>query len=334
MKNFEYIIGQEAVREHLQHSLALNKISQAYMLSGEDGMGKKQMAEAFAKALLCEEREDGGDESCGNCHSCKQVESHNHPDLIYVTHNKPQLISVDEIRQQVVGDVQIRPYQSKYKVYIIDEAELMNEQAQNALLKTIEEPPEYAVILLLTTNEQMMLQTVRSRCIKLSMVPLSDDQIMKALTQREHIPPVRAQKILPFARGNLGRAKELALSEEFEEKRAMYIRILSQLPGSSVYQWTDDIEKLAEDKKELASGFDLMEDWYRDVLLYKAGALREQLIYQDAFSKVAQGAGTYSFRQLQKNFEALCVAREQLKRQVRPQLILENLFTELRRTKE
>ena len=117
----------------------------AVVTGASSGLGR-QMAEAFAKALLCEEREDGGDESCGNCHSCKQVESHNHPDLIYVTHNKPQLISVDEIREQVVGDVQIRPYQSKYKVYIIDEAELMNEQAQNALLKTIEEPPEYAVI--------------------------------------------------------------------------------------------------------------------------------------------------------------------------------------------
>ncbi|MBQ5484086.1 MAG: hypothetical protein IIT72_01170, partial [Lachnospiraceae bacterium] len=89
----------------------------------------------------------------------------------------------------------------------------------------------------------------------------------------------------------------------------------------------------SSDKKELASCFDLMEDWYRDVLLYKAGALKEQLIYQDAFAKVAQGADTYSYRQLQRNFEALTVAREQLKRQVRPQLILENLFTELRRTK-
>ncbi len=333
MKNFQNIIGQRAVREHLQNSLTLNKISQAYMISGEEGMGKKLMAEAFAKALLCESRQQGEDESCGQCHSCKQVESKNHPDLIYVTHDKPQLISVDEIRSQVVGDVMIRPYQSKYKVYIIDEAELMNEQAQNALLKTIEEPPEYAVILLLTSNEQMMLQTVRSRCIKLSMAPLKNEEILHALTDREHIPQVKAQKILSFARGNLGRAKDLALSDAFEEKRSTLIRILSSLADSSVYQWTDDIEELSSDKKELASSFDLMEDWYRDVLLYKAGALEEQLIYRDAFTKVRQGADTYSYRQLQKNFEALTVAREQLKRQVRPQLILENLFTELRRAK-
>ncbi len=333
MKNFDTIIGQRAVREHLQNSLALGKISQAYMISGEKGMGKKLMATAFAKALLCEERSEGEKESCGSCHSCKQVESHNHPDLIYVTHDKPQLISVDEIRKQVVGDVLIRPYQSRYKVYIIDEAELMNEQAQNALLKTIEEPPEYAVILILTSNEQMMLQTVRSRCIKLSMTPLTKEEIKKILTGGNNISPVQAERVLSFSRGNPGRAKELVLSETFEKKRTLLIRILSGLADSSVYQWTDNIEDLSSDKKELASCFDLMEDWYRDVLLYKAGALKEQLIYQDAFAKVAQGADTYSYHQLQRNFEALTVAREQLKRQVRPQLILENLFTELRRTK-
>ena len=104
-------------------------------------------------------------EPCLECHSCKQALGNNQPDIIYLTHEKPNTISVADIREQINHDIEIKPYSSKYKVYIVDEAEKMNQQAQNALLKTIEEPPAYAVILLLTTNADAFLQTIRSRCV-------------------------------------------------------------------------------------------------------------------------------------------------------------------------
>lgn len=101
----------------------------------------------------------------------------NHPDIIYVTHEKPNVISVDNIRQQVNGDIDIKPYSGEYKIYIIDEAEKMNVQAQNALLKTLEEPPAYAVILLLATRAEAMLQTILSRCVVLNIKPVPEDLI-------------------------------------------------------------------------------------------------------------------------------------------------------------
>ena len=143
---FQDILGNDMVKEHFKKAIENHKISHAYILTGEAGMGRKSIANAFAMTLLCEK---GGNEPCMVCHSCKQVLGGNHPDLIYVTHSKPGSIGVDDIREQINDTIMIRPYSSYYKIYIVDEAEKMTVQAQNALLKTMEEPPSYAVIILI-----------------------------------------------------------------------------------------------------------------------------------------------------------------------------------------
>ena len=110
--------------------------------------------------------------------------------LIHITHEKPNSIGVDDVRDQLVGDVQIRPYNGKYKIYIMPDAEKMTVQAQNAILKTIEEPPEYAVIILLTDNEQGFLDTIRSRCVLIQLKPVPDEQALKEQTREELIDKV------------------------------------------------------------------------------------------------------------------------------------------------
>ena len=143
MAGFAEIIGHEQIIEHLQNAIKMDKISHAYILNGPDKSGKKLLAEAFAQTLQCEQH---GIEPCMECHSCKQAVNHNQPDIIYVTHEKPNTLSVADIRSQLVNDVDVKPYSSRYKIYIVDEAEKMNQQAQNALLKTIEEPPAYVCV--------------------------------------------------------------------------------------------------------------------------------------------------------------------------------------------
>lgn len=138
MAGFHDIIGHEKIKEHLQKAIGYQRVSHAYILSGEEGMGRKTIAKAFAMTLLCEKH---GTEPCMECHSCKQFLSGNHPDVIWVTHEKPASIGVDDVRIQINDTVSIRPYSSPYKIYLVDEAEKMTVQAQNALLKTIEEPP-------------------------------------------------------------------------------------------------------------------------------------------------------------------------------------------------
>ena len=160
MGSFKDVVGHRDVIQYLQNAVAENRVSQAYIVNGERGTGKKMLAKLFAMALLCEEH---GPEPCNKCHSCVQAESNNHPDIIWVTHEKPGSIGVDDVRTQINNTVAIKPYQGPYKIYIIPEADIMTVQAQNALLKTIEEPPQYAVFILLTENADVLLPTINSR---------------------------------------------------------------------------------------------------------------------------------------------------------------------------
>ena len=144
MQGFQKVVGHQEIITHLQNAISMNKVSHAYLFGGESGSGKKMMASLFAMTLQCEKH---GVEPCMECASCKKAQNKNHPDIIYVTHEKPNTISIDEIREQLINDVMIKPYSSPYKIYVIDEAQKLTLQAQNALLKTIEEPPAYACLL-------------------------------------------------------------------------------------------------------------------------------------------------------------------------------------------
>ena len=156
--DFTNIIGHEDIIRHFKSSIEMDKISHAYILNGEAASGKKLLAEVFAKALQCDKM---GVEPCNDCQSCLQVQTGNHPDIITVTHEKPNIISVDEVREQILDTIAVKPYKSKYKIYIVPDAHLMNPQAQNAILKTIEEPPEYAILILL------LLKAIKKDTIRL-----------------------------------------------------------------------------------------------------------------------------------------------------------------------
>ena len=171
MANYSDIVGHEDIVKHFKSSIELGKISHAYILNGEKGVGKKTLAFVVSKSLQCE---TGEPDPCGKCKSCLQVESGNQPDIIWIKHEKPNVITVDEIRAQVVNDVSLKPYSSRYKIYIIPDAQMMNPAAQNALLKTLEEPPEYTIIILLTSNLDKMLPTIISRCLVLNFKPVAN----------------------------------------------------------------------------------------------------------------------------------------------------------------
>ena len=189
MPDFKDILGHEEIISHLQNAIRLKKISHAYILDGEEGAGKNLLAQTFAQTLQCEKGETF---PCGSCRSCKQAISGNQPDIIHVEHRNAGSIGVEDIREQLCGDIQIRPYASPYKIYIVDEAEKMTIQAQNALLKTIEEPPSYGVILLLTTNSEAFLPTILSRCVTLKLRPVKDELIRKYLMEELRVQIGRA----------------------------------------------------------------------------------------------------------------------------------------------
>ena len=253
-------------------------MSHAYILSGEKGCGKKLLADVFAETLQCEK---GGTEPCGSCHSCVQAQSGNHPDIIHLMHEKPNSISVDDVRTQIVNDVLIKPYSGKYKIYIVPDAEKMTAAAQNALLKTIEEPPAYAVILLLTTNAESFLPTILSRCVTLNLKAVPDEKIKKFLMAHYQIPDYQADVCVAFAQGNVGKAIQLAASDDFNELKASALQLIKRLHDIDLYEMTEAVKQISEYKLKINDYFDLMMIWYRDVLYYKATKDVNGLIFKD-----------------------------------------------------
>lgn len=323
MQTFETILGQKAIKKHFTTAIATGKISHAYILNGEEGMGKMTLAEAFSLMLLCEN--PGGDpiSPCLNCHGCKQVLSHNHPDLIYVTHEKPGSIGVDDIRRQINDTVAIRPYSSPYKIYIIDEAEKMTGQAQNALLKTIEEPPSYVVIMLLTANQEAFLPTILSRCVQLKLKPLKDEDIKNYLIQEKGIAEETAEIYSAFARGNLGKAVYLAESEEFQAVYQTMLALLKHLRSMDIAELMETVRKLKDESLNLDECLDFMQLWYRDVLMFKVTKDMNLLIFKEEYFSINDMSKNSSYQGLETILESIEKARTRLRANVNMELAME-----------
>ena len=320
---FQEILGNEMIKEHFLKAIESHRISHAYILTGEEGTGRKSIANAFAMTLLCEK---GGTEPCMVCHSCKQALSGNHPDLIYVTHEKPASIGVDDIREQINDTIQIRPYSSYYKIYIVDEAEKMTVQAQNALLKTIEEPPSYAVIILITTNQEAFLPTILSRCVQLKLKPLKDFTVKSYLTEHLKVPEKDAELCAAFARGNLGKAIHLASSEEFKELYRRVMSLLKNVGSMDIWMLLDCIREIKEQNFDIYEVLDLMQLWYRDVLMYKVTKDMNLLVFKDEYRMINETGQKIDYAGLEAILAAIDTARIRLEANVNLDLAMELLL--------
>ena len=171
---FNNIIGNETNKQILKNIVENNNISHSYIFSGISGIGKFMFAKEFAKAILCTANEE---KPCNNCKSCESFDNLNNPDVIIID-EKENSIKTEQIKE-LTNNVLEKPIQSNRKIYIINNSENMTKEAQNSLLKTLEEPPQYITIILITNNENLLLNTIKSRCIKIPFNKLSDDEIKK-----------------------------------------------------------------------------------------------------------------------------------------------------------
>lgn len=208
---FEYILSNEPAKQKLQHTILTQQIPHALILVGEKGMGKSSLAGAYAKTLQCEKK---GTTPCHTCKSCQTFDSFNHPDVFWIRPEK-QTLGVNEVREKILAPMKTKPYAHPYKIFIIESAETLTIAAQNALLKTIEEPALFGVFIFLTTHTHHFLPTILSRCIAIPMqyIPsaLLVDTLVNNYTQEEE----QAKFIDMFAQGVLGKAIMYATDEEF-----------------------------------------------------------------------------------------------------------------------
>ncbi len=332
MLAFDHIIGHERIKEHLQEAIRQDTLSHAYIFSGESGSGKKLLASTLAAALLCEGQGDSV-KPCGRCKSCIQASSGNHPDIRMVTHEKSTL-GVDDIRSQVSADMAIKPYSSPYKVYIIPDCDRMTEQAGNALLKTIEEPPAYARIFLLTNNAASMLPTILSRCVTLDMKPVSTEKIYHFLIDKHHTPEQEAASLAAFCQGNVGKAVRYAASEDFHEINGTILHLLKSVDKLTLSDIMASIKELAAHKTDIGDYIDLMILWYRDLLLYKSTGNASLLLYKRELASIQSQAAAKSYASMDAAIRAMEQAKTRLKANVGFEATLELMILAMKQQNE
>lgn len=320
---FESIIGHEDTIEKLKAAAATGRLSHAYCIAGEPGVGKNYLARRFAMAIQCEKHT--GD-ACMECPSCKKAMSGNHPDIIYIRHEKPGSIGVDEIREQLVNDIEVKPYESEHKVYIIPEAQLLTPQAQNAMLKTLEEPPAYGCIMLVTDNKELLLPTISSRCSMINVETISEDQTFRYLKDVLLIPEGEARLQAAFSQGNIGRARKLASAGDFMEKLQESLRYLKRSKELDSAARIELDKKIALDKQGIYDYLDIFEMWFRDVLYYKASRDADRIVFKDEVKALEERAQVSSYEGIQTIIDSIHSARARLRANVTPELVLELLF--------
>lgn len=326
MYTFEEIRGNTPLVEQLRRSAASGRSSHAYLFLGGAGAGKRLIANTFAKALQCE----GEKRPCDSCKSCHAFNHGNHPDVIYFQPLKNgKTYTIEDVREQLLETVDLKPFQYEKKIYIIEKADTLNIQSQNALLKTLEEPPAHAVFLLLAERAEAFLPTILSRVVVMKIRPLSAETIADYLMQAGHLAE-ESHILSAYAQGRIGQALELVEDEGFREMRQDILGKLEALPSMSegdAYLLAKDLEVYKNDLRFL----DIMELWYRDLLTAKS--LREEgyLIQRDKKDAIFRAAKEPAAL-LAKKAAAVRTARMRLAQNANFRLTMEVMLMDLKET--
>jgi len=242
--NFNKLIGNEKIKQNLIKTLNSKKISHSYMFIGTKGIGKKEFAKEFAKGILCINEEK---KLCGNCKSCIEFVNSNNPDYYEIgLEEEENSIKIETIRQ-MQKKVQELPIVSTQKVYIIDDSECLTKDAQNCLLKTLEEPPEFVTIILIVSNENKILNTIKSRCIKIYFNDLSNEELNKYI--KENIETAGfTENMLKACGGSIGKAKQISENKEIYENLD---QIFNNIEKYSLLEVMSKVEFLYKSKEEI-----------------------------------------------------------------------------------
>lgn len=327
MEKFSEVVGHNDIIEYMKFANTNKKLSHAYIISGESGSGKTILTDLFVKSILCENLQ--GSEPCGECITCMKIKNNNHPDVKTLIKEKKE-ISISEVREQVNKDIEIKPYSANRKIYIIPEAQSMNVLAQNAILKTIEEPPEYAMIILHATNAEALLPTIQSRCVVLSLKNVSDTKVIRHLMDKQKVSEYEAKTCAAFAQGNIGKAIKLSESEEFNEIKAVCVKIVQNINSARVDKFNEYVKEVSSLRANSSEVLDIITMWYRDVLIYKSTNDKSRIIFQDKLLAVIELAKIYSYEKIEEIFAEVELAKARIKANINYELVMELLLRNLK----
>lgn len=334
------IIGHEWAVEYLRRSFAAGRIGHAYLISGPAGVGKALLALRLAQALNCE-RDDG--EPCLQCRACRRIERGNHPDvrLASMATQGAGLKADEAARQKELKiatirewqrDISLRPYEGRRRVFMLHDAERLNEESSNAMLKTLEEPPPYAT-LLLVANSGDLLPTVVSRCQSLRLRPLPRRQVAQALVERAGQATATAELLAAWSGGRIGWALRMADDPAAMSAYQERLDTLAALHGQGVgeaFRWAEERAKeyRGGDQAAVFAWLDLWRSWWRDALLVAAGC-PTIITHIDRRADLEQVASRTELARIYDFVVRLDTAAQHLRENVNPQLALENLLLHL-----
>ena len=265
---FEKIIGNNNIKNELIHTVELNKISHSYLFLGTAGIGKKEIAKEFAKMILCLNEK----KYCNHCKSCIEFDSNNNPDFQMVEPDGNS-IKIEQIKQMQRKIIEA-PIISQNKVYIINDADLMTIEAQNCLLKTLEEPPEFVTIILIGSNENNFLSTIKSRCTIIKFQDIENSQIKDYLKSKYDIKV--SDNLLEIFDGSIGKAEKLKDKQELYNSIIEIIENIENLDIIDLFKRADVIYKSQEEKNSILDAI--------NTILFKMG--KENIKYLNCINIV------------------------------------------------
>ncbi|MHB8708327.1 MAG: DNA polymerase III subunit delta' [Desulfuromonadales bacterium] len=318
---FDRIIGHERQKDILRRALSGGRLAHAYLFAGPEGVGKRLMALAVARVLFCAEGT-----GCGECPACRKLDHRNHPDL-HVLEPDGNSIKIEQVRA-IQRDLSLRPLEGRRKVCLIEAAELMTTAAANALLKTLEEPRGDTLLILLSSQPQRLLETIRSRCQMLQFPRQSLELIRASLQTQLGVADDEAHVLAALSEGSFKKAFGKDRQLYLEERRTL-LKTLTALSAGSILPTLEFAEQLAGDKATLPDILEIFQAFYRDVLLTLHGRDTTELVNLDLDEKVRRVAGREDVTNVLAKLEALKSARWQLERNLNPQLVMEVLLLRL-----
>lgn len=320
---FEKIVGHQKNKAILEKSIINEQVRHAYIFTGLNGVGKSFMAKEFAKILLCKEKNS----PCNRCSSCMKMDSNNHPDFMEIFPDGAS-VKINQIRK-MQHFISIKPYESKHRIFLIHDSDTMKLAAQNSLLKTLEEPNEYVVIILLVQNIQTLIPTIISRCERINFEPINVGLIKKYLIEEKNIDALKAEKVSNISRGSIGIAKKYLENEmtfNIKEKTIDYLKKILQGDTYSIFLAA---EYFKEHKEYVEEMLEFIITWFRDIYILSNTGQEENIINQDDIGILKDFSYYLTDEKINDIMNRVIQAKRRLKYNVNIQLELESMLLKI-----
>lgn len=314
--SFKEIIGQELPIKILKNLLKEKRLGRSFLFYGPLSVGKFFTAKQFAKSLNCES--NLGDDSCDNCITCRSSDNLQYPDLHCLDlSNDSDSIKIEQIRS-MQNDINLRPYSSNFKVFIINNCQVLTPEAANCLLKVLEEPPSDSVIILITPSLRSLLPTIVSRCQKVKFSSLRRQEVGEFLQRVYKLDKLSSHYLAYYLDGRIGEAISLSKQDFLKDKNIILDKFIHNTNPK-------EAEELFQDKAQGRKTLSILIAWFRDLMYIKMKLAEEQLINQDRITEIRKEASRYSYRDVISAFNLLTKSFWYLERNINTKLLADNL---------